>query len=76
MANIDTKTRLNLTIGSAKHSLPLYDDYRDFYNGKYVRIKTFNKNLYAPLTKTRSDMSVNAGVIVDGIRYYFLTSAF
>lgn len=76
MANIDTKTRLNLTIGSAKHSLPLYDDYRDFYNGKYVRIKTFNKNLYAPLVKTRSDMSVNAGVIVDGIRYYFLTSAF
>lgn len=76
MANVDAKTRLNLTIGSAKHSLPLYDDYKDFYNGKYVRIKTFNKNLYAPLTKTRSDMSVNAGVIVDGIRYYFLTSAF
>lgn len=76
MANIDTKTRLNLTIGSAKHSLPLYDDYKDFYNGKYVRIKTFNKNLYAPLTKTRSDMSVNAGVIIDGTRYYFLVSAF
>lgn len=76
MANIDTKTRLNLTIGSAKHSLPLYDDYKDFYNGKYVRVKTFNKNLYAPLTTTRSGMSVNAGVIVDGIRYYFLTSAF
>ena len=76
MANVDAKTRLNLEIGAAKHSLPLYDDYKDFYNGKYVRIKTFNKNLYAPLTKTRSDMSVNAGVILDGTRYYFLTSAF
>lgn len=76
MANVDAKTRLNLKIGAAKHSLPLYDDYSDFYNGKYVRIKTFNKDLYAPLTTTRSDMSVNAGVIVDDTRYYFLTSAF
>lgn len=76
MANVDAKTRLNLEIGAAKHSLPLYDDYSDFYNGKYVRIKTFNKNLYAPLTTTRSDMSVNAGVIIDGTRYYFLVSAF
>lgn len=76
MANVDAKTRLNLTIGSAKHSLPLYDSYKDFYNGKYVRIKTFNKNLYAPLTTTRSDISVNAGVIIDGTRYYFLVSAF
>lgn len=76
MANVDAKTRLNLTIGSAKHSLPLYDDYKDFYNGKYVRIKTFNKNLYAPLTPTRSELSINAGVIMNGERLYFLTTAF
>ena len=76
MANVDAKTRLNLTIGAAKHSLPLYDSYSDFYNGKYVRIKAFNKNLYAPLTQTRSELSVNAGVIMGGTRYYFLTSAF
>ena len=76
MANIDTKTRLNLTIGSAKHSLPLYDDYKDFYNGKYMRVKTFNKNLYAPLTPTRSELSINAGVIMNGERLYFLTTAF
>lgn len=76
MANVDAKTRLNLKIGAAKHSLPLYDDYSDFYNGKYIRIRAFNKDLYAPLTTTRSDMSVNAGVILDGTRYYFLVSAF
>lgn len=76
MANVDAKTRLNLKIGAAKHSLPLYDDYKDFYNGKYIRIRAFNKDLYAPLTTTRSDMSVNAGVILDGTRYYFLVSAF
>lgn len=76
MANVDAKTRLNLEIGAAKHSLPLYNDYKDFYNGKYVRIKTFNKNLYAPLTPTRSELSINAGVIMNGKRLYFLTTAF
>ena len=76
MANIDSKTRLNLKIGSAKHSLPLYDSYSDFYNGKYMRIKTFNKNLYAPLSPSRSELTVNAGVVMDGLRYYFLMKSF
>lgn len=76
MANIDAKTRLNLKIGSAKHSLPLYDSYSDFYNGKYMRVKTFNKNLYAPLSPSRSELTVNAGVIMDGLRYYFLMKSF
>lgn len=76
MAVVDTKNTLNIKIGSNNITLPIYEDYSDFYNGLYMPLKTFQGERYVPITPSQSEFTANAGVYKNGIKYYFLTRAF
>ena len=76
MAVVDSRFKLNLKIGSAVHNLPIYEGYSDFYNGMYFPLKVSTGYRYVPITPTQSELTINAGTIKDGKKYYFLTRAF
>ena len=76
MAVVDSRFKLNLKIGSAVHNLPIYEGYSDFYNGMYVPLRVSTGYRYVPITATPSELTVNAGVVKGGKKYYFLTRAF
>lgn len=76
MAVVDTKNTLKLKIGSNNITLPIYETHDDFYNGKYMSIKTGGGERYVPLSSSQSEYTVNAGIIEKGTKYYFLTQAF
>ena len=71
MAVVDSRFKLNLKIGSAVHNLPIYEGYSDFYNGMYVPLKVSTGYRYVPITATPSELTVNAGVVKGGKKYYF-----
>ena len=73
---VDSRFKLNFKIGSAVHNLPIYEGYSDFYNGMYVPLKVSTGYRYVPITPTQSELTINAGTIKDGKKYYFLTRAF
>lgn len=73
MANADSKNVLKLVIGGVTYKLPIYDDYQGFYNGKYMKLLLSNGNVrYIGLTPDRSDITVNAGCYLSGLKHYFL----
>ena len=73
---VDSRFKLNFKIGSAVHNLPIYEDYSEFYNGMYFPLKVTTGDRYVPITPTQSELTINAGTIKDGKKYYFLTRAF
>ena len=73
---VDSRFKLNFKIGNAVHNLPIYEDYSEFYNGMYFPLKVSTGNRYVPITPTQSELTINAGTIKDGKKYYFLTRAF
>ena len=74
MAVVDSRFKLNLKIGSAVHNLPIYESYSDFYNGLYVPLKVSTGYRYVPITPTQSELTINAGTIKNGTKYYMIST--
>lgn len=76
LAVASDRYKFYVKIGSVTYPLPIYTDYSSFYNGKYLALQSGGTNYYVPLSPSKSELTINAGVYKNDTLYYYLTEAF